>query len=555
MRRRHLAAAIALAATAAMALTACSGSTDNGTSASGGTGGTLTILTQATQINLDPAKSQNLAITTMGLIERRLTTWDIQKGKPAEVVPDLATTIGTASDGGKTWTYTLKDGLKFADGTPITAQDIKYGIERSFAPELSGGLGYHKSLLVGGADYKGPYTGGDLASIQTPDAKTIVFHLNAPYGDWPWIASMPAFAPVPKAKDNPQTYGENPVATGPYKVASNKQGTELDLVRNTHWDAKTDPVRTAGPDKIVFKESQDVSTSTQTLISDAGSAKTSFLATYLGAAELNLVNKNPDAKKRLATSDAGPLTYLALNTQRPALKDLKVRQAIEYAVDAKAFIIAQGGPQAAIRATTLITPGIPGREEYDLYPSGADGDVAKAKQLLAEAGHSSDLKLVLWAQNDPSNQAQAQALQQGIERAGIQVTIKPLDVNTLFNDATTGANPDYDLVLSSWQPDFPSANGNIQPLFASSQIGGGGYNLSRYSNPDVDKLIAQASATVDPAAAQKLWAQTDKRIMQDAAVVPLTYAKQSFLAGSDVKNFFIASFPAYPNYLTVTLGQ
>jgi len=551
--RRHLTGAIALAAAATLALTACSG---GGGSAekTGGTGGTLTILTSATQIDLDPAKSQNLAITTLGLIERRLTTWDIEKGKDPKVVPDLATDTGKVSDDGKTWTYTLKDGLKFADGTPITSEDVKYGVERSFAPELSGGLGYHKSLLVGGEDYQGPYTDGDLASIETPDDKTIVFHLNASYGDWPWIVSMPAFAPVPKDKDDPKTYGQDPVATGPYKVSSNKQGTALELVRNTNWDKSTDPVRTAGPDKIIFKESQDVSTSTQSLITDAGSAKSSFLATYLGAAELALVNKNPSAKERLATSDAGPITYLAMNTQRGALKDLKVRQAIEYAVDPKAFIIAQGGSQAAIRATTLITPGIPGRQEYDLYPSGDDGDVAKAKQLLAEAGHSDDLNLVLWTANDASNQAQAQALEQGIERAGIKVTIKPLDINTMYTDAT-GDNPDYDLILGGWQPDFPSANGNIQPLFDSSQIGGGGYNLARYSSPDVDKLIDQATAATDQAQAQSLWAQADKRIMQDAPVVPLTYAKQSFLAGSDVENFFIASFPAYPNYLTVTLKQ
>ncbi|WP_029146467.1 ABC transporter substrate-binding protein [Microbacterium luticocti] len=550
--RRHVVAAVSLAAVTALALTACSGG--GGAAKTAEKGGTLTILTSATQIDLDPAKSQNLAITTLGLIERRLTTWDIQPGQPAKVVPDLATDTGTATDDGKTWTYTLKDGLKFADGTPITSKDIKYGIERSFAPELSGGLGYHKSLLIGGEAYKGPFTGGDLASIETPDDKTIVFHLNAPYGDWPWIASMPAFAPVPKAKDDPKTYGQNPVATGPYQVKSNKQGTALELERNPNWSKATDPVRTAGPDTIVFKESQDPSTSTQTLISDAGSAKDSFLATYLGAAELNLVNRNPDAKKRLATSDAGPITYLAMNTQRGALKDLKVRQAIEYAVDPKAFIIAQGGSQAAIRATTLITPGIPGREEFDLYPTGDDGDVAKATQLLAEAGHADDLKLTLWAANDDSAQAQAQALEQGIERAGIQVTIKPMDVTTMYTEAT-GDDPDYDLILGGWQPDFPSANGNIQPLFDSSQIGGGGYNLARYSNPEVDKLIDQATAAVDQATAQQLWAQADKRIMQDAPVVPLTYAKQSFLRGGDVENFFVASFPAYPNYLTVTLKQ
>ncbi len=550
---KNVARAGAVALAAALLVTGCT-STSGGGSATGSAGGTLTILTAAPKIDLDPAKSQNLAITTLGLVERRLTTWKIVPGKTPEVVPDLATTTGTASDDGRTWSYTLKDGLKFADGSPITTADIKYGIERSFADQLAGGLGYHKTLLVGGSDYKGPYSGKELSSIETPDSKTIVFHLDAAYGDWPWIASMPAFTPVPKAKDTPATYGQNPVASGPYQVASFSQGSQLTLKRNPNWSAATDSVRTAGPDQVVFKMGQDESTTTQTLIADNGDARNSFGAGYLGAAELAQVKANPDASKRLATSQAGPLSYLAINTQSGALKDLAVRQALEYAVDKKSFLIASGGSSAGQTASTLITPGIAGRQSYDLYPAGADGDVAKAKSLLEKAGRSSGLSLRLLTQNDSASLAQAQALQQGIERAGIKVTLKPEDQTSFYSDATaTSAN--YDLALYSWQPDFPSANANIQPLFASSEIGSGGNNVSHYSNPEVDALIAKASATVDQAAAQKLWAQADKRILQDAPVVPLTYAKQSFLHGSNVQNFFIASFPAYPNYLTLSLSK
>src|SRR5659263_583659 len=137
------------AATLALALTAC-GANDPAPAASSASdtsafeqGGTLTILTSATDINWDPAKSQNLATTTLGLVERRLTTWAVQPGEPA-----------------------------------------------AFAPELSGGLGYHKSLLVGGDDYAGPYNGADLTSIETPDDSTIVFHLVSAYGDWPWICLL-----------------------------------------------------------------------------------------------------------------------------------------------------------------------------------------------------------------------------------------------------------------------------------------------------------------------------------------------------------------------------
>ncbi len=554
MRRpTRLITTAAVAVAAALALSACSGGGSSDDASGTSKGGTLNILTTQTAFHLDPATSQSLGITSMALVARRLTTWDVEPGKTAKVVPDLATTTGTVSDDGKTWTYTLKDGLKFQDGTPITTKDIKWGIERSFAPTLTGGLSYHKSLLVGGDSYAGPFDGKTLDSIETPDDKTIVFKLSAAYGDWPWIVSMPAFAPVPEG-DGTDTgaYDLKPVSSGPYQVQSNTQGSQVTLVRNRYWSAKTDSVRTAGPSKVVFKESQDASTVTQTLIADNGDAKDSFGAIYLGAAELNQVRSNPAAQDRLATSKAGPITYMAINTQRGVLKDRKVRQALQYAVDRKSFRIAAGGALAGTYASTLITPGIAGRQDYDLYSTGATGDVAKAKELLKEAGVS-NLELTLVTPNDPSKLAQAQALQAGLKRAGIAVTLKPLDDDS-FTQATTNGT-DFDLSLSSWQPDFPSANANIQPLYDSSQIGGGGYNVSKYSNPDVDALIAKASATVDQSAAQKTWAQADKAIMADAPVVPLIYAKQSFLAGSNVENFRIADFPAYPNYLKVSLKQ
>ncbi|ROP60961.1 peptide/nickel transport system substrate-binding protein [Curtobacterium sp. PhB130] len=555
MRRpKRLTITAAVAAAAALVLTGCSGggASDDATSATS-KGGTLNILTTATAVHLDPATSQNLNITTLGLVLRRLTAWDVEPGKTAKVVPDLATNTGDSSDGGKTWTYHLKKGLKFQDGSAITTKDIKWGIERSFAPTLTGGLSYHKSLLVGGDTYKGPFDGKTLDSIETPDDSTIVFKLNAAYGDWPWLVSMPAFAPVPEG-DGTDTgaYDAKPVASGPYQVQSNQQGSQITLVRNKSWSAKTDSVRTAGPSKVVFKESQDPSTVTQTLIADNGDAKDSFGATYLGAAELNQVRSNPSAQDRLATSKAGPIQYMAINTQKGSLKDLKVRQALQYAVDKKSYRIAAGGALAGTYASTLITPGIAGRQDYDLYETKATGDVAKAKSLLQQAG-ATDLKLTLLTPNDPSSLAESQALQSGLKRAGITVTLKPEDSDSFYTDATNGS--DYDLALFGWQPDFPSANANIQPLYASSQVGDGGYNVSQYSNPDVDKLIDEATGTVDQDAAQKLWAQADKKIMEDAPVVPLIYAKQSFLAGSNVQDFQIADFPAYPNYLKVSLGK
>jgi peptide/nickel transport system substrate-binding protein len=544
---------------AVVALTATACNANNNSSPSSSPtgfhqGGTLTIYTSSTEQSFDPATSQSLAITSQGLVHRRLTTWDIEPGQTPKVVPDLATNTGVPSKGGRVWTYHLKPGLTLSNGDPITSQDIKYGLERSFAPELSGGLGYHKTLLVGGNSYSGPYKGQQLSSIQTPDSRTIIFHLNTPYGDWPWIASMPAFAPVPQSADkNPSTYGNHPVASGPYEVESDKPGQDVVLKRNPDWVRSSDPVRLGGPDQIVFKLGMDDTTAAQQLISDTGDARDAFGSGFVPPAQLKQITSNADARSRLALSNPGALEYLAMNTQRPGLSNLKVRQAIEYAVDKRAFQLAAGGTQGGDLATTLITPGIPGRQEYNLYSAPATGDVAKAKQLLSQAGESS-LQLTLVSANDSTSLTQAQAVQQGLERAGIKVKIVPQDPNT-YLDTITGDKGDYDLTVSSWQPDFPSANGNISPLFDSSQIGGGGYNLSRYSNPAVDKMIATATGEVDQQTAQQDWAAADKRIMQDAPVVPLLYTRNAFLRGGDVENFDVSGFPNYPNYLRISLSN
>jgi peptide/nickel transport system substrate-binding protein len=558
---KHLPRALAgLVGLTALALVtaACNANNNDSSPSSAPTGfhqgGTLTIYSSSTEQLFDPATSQSLAITSQGLVHRRLTTWDIEPGQEPKVVPDLATNTGTPSKGGRVWTYKLKPGLKLSNGDPITSEDIKYGIERSFAPELSGGLSYHKTLLKGGDSYTGPYQGKELSSITTPNDRTIVFHLDTPYGDWPWIASMPAFAPVPPSADKkPSTYGNDPVASGPYEVASDKPGQDVVLERNPNWDKSTDPVRLGGPDKIVFKLGVDDTTAAQQLISATGEAKDAFGSGFVPPAQLKQITSNSDAKSRLALSNPGALEYLAMNTQRPQLKDVRVRQAIEYAVDKRAFQLAAGGTQGGELATTLITPGIPGRQEYNLYPAPPEGDMAKAKDLLSQAG-ATDLTLSLVSANDTTSLNQAQAIQQGLERVGVKVKIVPQDPNAYIS-TITGDKGDYDLTVSSWQPDFPSANGNISPLFDSSQIGGGGYNLSRYSNRKVDAMIEQATGEVDQAKAQADWAAADKAIMEDAPVVPLLYTRNAFLRGSDVENFDVSGFPNYPNYLRISLAN
>ncbi|MDR0950396.1 MAG: ABC transporter substrate-binding protein [Candidatus Ancillula sp.] len=533
-----------------LALTACGSSSSNADD-------TLYILSSSKKVDLDPAKSQNLAITYSAYIERKLTTWDVSdSGGETTVVPDLATNIGEVSNDGKTWTYHLKDGIKFETGAEITSQDIKWGIERSFAPELSGGLTYHKDLLEDGDTYEGPFSGQDLASIQTPDDKTIVFNLNRSYGDWPWIASQPAFSPVPKGTVQTADYGKKPVSSGPYKVDSYEVGKQMVLVKNDQWDQATDDERTFDgkePQKIIELLGQSAETATDRLIADTGNDQTAFSSDFVSPQKLAQIKANPTASKRLVTSSAGALEYLAMNTTRPGLSNLKVRQAIEYAVDKNAVRVAAGGENAGDFATTLITPGIQGRQDYDLYPASSSGDQDKAKALLSESGVDiSSLNLVLVTETSSSLLNEAQAVQQALQQVGIKVTLKEVDSDTA-NDIITGSG-EFDLVISGWQPDYPSANANLQPLFASNQIGNGNYNLSRFSSVDVDQKIAAAQSEIDETKAGQLWAEIDKEIMEQAPVVPLLYNKNTYIIGSKVSGFYIGSFPAYPVYFKIGIN-
>ena len=560
---KRITRAVAAAAVLALAAAACNAndksSSGGGSTATAEQGGTFHVLSTAKEISFDPAKSQNLGTSSIHLVLRGLTSWKTTTDKAAELVPDLATDTGQVSDGGKTWTYKLKSGLKYADGSPIVAADIKYGVERSFAPELSGGLSYHKSLLAGADKYTGPYKGGELASIETPDDTTIVFKLNKPYGDWPWIVSMPAFSPVPKKADtDPAHYGEKPMASGPYQVQSYAPGSKLVLERNPNWDKSTDQARTGLPDTIVTDMGLQPDVVNQRLIADTGDDKfAAATGVSVPAALIPTISGNPAVKARVATSPSGALAYLAMNTKRPALANPAVRKAIEYAVDKQAVQVAQGGPEYGGEiASTLITPGMDGYNKYNLYEAPPAGDPEKAKQMLQAAGVS-NLNLTLVADNTSSGAggvAVAQAIQQGLKRAGINVTIKPLE-NTPLTDLITGNKPDFDLTVSTWLPDFPSAIGNIQPLFASSEIGNGGYNISRYSNPAVDSAIAAATAEPDRAKAAGMWGAVDKQIMQDAPIVPLIYARNAFLHGSKVQNFYLPPYPPYPNVLIVGLSK
>ncbi|WP_329614022.1 ABC transporter substrate-binding protein [Streptomyces brevispora] len=527
---------------------------DGGSGAAGAPkkGGTLTVLNSAPQEDFDPARLYTSGGGNVpSLVFRTLTTRNREDGAAgSKVVPDLATDLGRPSKNATVWTYTLKDDLKYEDGTAITSADIKYGIERSFAAELSGGAPYLRDWLIGGAGYQGPYKDKKgLDSIETPDAKTIVFHLNKPEGEFPFLATQTQTTPVPKAKDTGTKYEEHPLSSGPYKVVANEgDGERLILERNTYWSPATDEERKAYPDRIDVRSGLDSAVINQRLSASQGADAAAVTTdTNLGPAELAKFSGDKKLAARVGTGHFGFTNYIAFNPKVKPFDNPKVRQAISYAVDRSSVINAAGGSSLAAPATTFLPDQESfGHTPYDAFPAGKSGNPAKARELLKEAGYPNGLTVTLTHNNDKNFATSpeiATALQEALKKAGITVKLRGLESNA-YSDTVYNVRTEPGFFLAGWGADWPSGGPFFAPIFDGRQIVKAGYNFNsgRLNDPAVNKEIDEINKLTDLDAAAKRWGALDKKVGERALTVPLFHPVYKRLYGESVKNVVISDW-------------
>ena len=526
--------------------------------AAGCQGGTLQVLDQSTEdTGLDPA----VLYTSGGgaiprLLFRTLTTRDSVAGdKGRTVVPDLATDIGEPSDDATVWTYHLKSGLKYSNGETITSADIKYGIERSFSSVLAGGPPYLRDWLIGGETYQGPYgSNPDLASISTPNSTTIVFHLRKSEGDFPYLAAETQFAPVPKALDTGKNYNADPVSSGPYTIQNFTKGKDIILVRNKYWSQSTDSQRLACPDQIDISLGLSQAVIDQRLASSVGQDADAITTdTDVDTATLAKAASQPSIKSRLTSGNFPDTTYLAFNLKKAPFDNILVREAFSYAVDRTALVNAEGGSQLATALTTFTPPSIGAAyHAYDYFPAGADGNAAKAKQLLAQAGYPNGLTVQLaYDNNDPQD---ASALQQAYAKAGITLKLDPID-DSNFDAVVTNTTTEPALSLFSWGADWPSGAPFLTPIFDGRDIvqGGGNFNLAQYSDPQVEARIDAINQMTDYDQAQQAWGDLDAQLGKLALTVPLYTTNDVVLHGTDVQNTYVNQWHGWYDIASVAV--
>lgn len=538
---------VGLVASAALALTACGGNTSGGASgesagpgAKAAQGGTLQVLANAGFSHLDPARGFDGGVNNFyRLIYRTLTTQGAAPGADGtKIVPDLATDTGKPSDGGKTWTFTLKDGLFFETGAPITSADVKWGVSRAWDPEVGIGSPYAKQLIDAPASYQGPYKSGDLATIATPDAKTIVFHLKKPYADFGSVVAQNTFTPVPKGQGAGNALDSKPIASGPYKLSEYKPGASLKLVRNDKWDKKTDDVRAANPDAYQWTFGLDPATIDERMIAGQGTDADAIAGTIQAATVARV--QTAQLKQRTMSGLGGCTTYMGLNSTKKPLDNVKVRQAINLAVNKQTVRDAVGGSTLAEIATSIQPPTIAGRVDYDPYPSpDHKGDVDGARKLLTEAGFANGFTMTLDTRAQPKMQAMAVAIQQALEPLKITVKINTIDTATYYEVIGT-TSQQHDAAITGWCPDWPSGATFLPPLFDGRNITPkGNSNLAQLNDPGVNAKIDEIAKLTDVQAANKAYGELDKQIMALAPVVPLLYEKVLMLVGSNIGGAYL----------------
>ncbi|MFE1055508.1 ABC transporter substrate-binding protein [Streptomyces rochei] len=470
---------------------------------------------------------------------RQLVTNKTEPGKAgAEVTPDLATGLAKVSNDGKTYTYTLRDGVTWEDGKPITSKDVKYGIERVWAQDvLSGGPTYLKEVLDPKDEYQGPYKDKSkdklgLKAIETPDDKTIVFKLPEANSDFEEMLALTSASPVRQDKDTKSKYGLRPFSSGPYKFESYNPGKDLTLVRNTEWKQESDPVRKAYPDKITIKFFSNANDLDARLI--AGDYDLDLAQTGLSPQGRTTALK--EHKANLDNPVSGYIRYATFAQNVKPFDNIHCRKAMLFGADHVSLQTARGGPVAGGDiGTNMLPPSVPGSEgqKYDPYGMAGEnkkGNIEKAKEELKACGKPNGFKSKIAVRNNkPVEVATAESMQASLKKVGIDLEIEQYDGSqyaSVVGSPSNVAKKGYGVIIMGWGPDFPSVQGYGLPLWHSDYIlDSANNNFALIKDEKIDGLFADYLTELDDAGKAKIATEINHKVMEGAYYLPFVFEK------------------------------
>jgi peptide/nickel transport system substrate-binding protein/oligopeptide transport system substrate-binding protein len=501
----------------ALVVSACSSSSDD----AGGSGGAITVAYQNDIATLDPAIGydwQNWSIIK-SLFSRLL---DYEPGT-TNLVPDLATEMPKISADGKTFEFNIRDDVNFHNGRLLVAEDVKYSIERAVNPKTqSPGAGFFASIE--GFDDAAGGKSTNISGITVNSPTSITFKLSRPDATFLHVMAINFASVVPKedAEKFGPDFGKNPVGSGAFKFTSWALGQKLTLDKNTDYYREGLPKL----DQINFEVGVDPTVALQRLKNN----EVDILGDSIPAANYIAEKENSDNEGLIIEGGQLQTGYVTLNVKIKPLNNVKVRQAVNHAIDKDRIVQILNGRADA--ANQPLPPSMPG---YDTGYKGFAYDVEKAKALLAEAGLANGFSTELWTSNTDPNPRIAQSIQEDLAKVGIKAAIKSLAQANVIEAGGSGKAPMVWSGGMAWIADFPDPSNFWGPILGCGGAVPGGWNWSQYCNKTLDAEAVKADAMTDPAKAderQKLWGSVFTKAMDEAPWVPIFNEKRITMKSS-----------------------
>ena len=505
-----------IAALATFGVAGC-GSDDgsgSGSGSGGGGGGEANVSMTSFPDYVDPQLSYTLeGWEVLYNVYTPLLTYKHVKGEEgAKVVPGLAKDMPQVSDDGKTYKLTLRPNMKYSDGTPIKASDFTYAIQRLFKADSGGSVFFEP--IVGASDYadgKADKISGIVTDDNTGD---ITITLSAANGTFDNLLGLPFSAPVPSTTPLDKDATNNPPpGSGPFMITKVEAPQTLTLERNPNFntvnDAGATDVADANVDKIVV--TQNKSNTAQ--------------VTGVEQNTIDLMVDPPDSDRlaevkakfgdRFRFEESINTYYFWMNNERAPFNDIKVRQAINYAIDPEALNRVFGGRLHPTQQ--ILPPGMPGYDEYKLYPG---PDMNKAKQLLAEA-NPADKDITVWTDDEPDRTRLGEYSHDLLTQLGFNATLKVIAGDVYWATIGNQSTPDIDTGFADWFQDFPHPDDFFRPLLnGASILPTNGNNYSRANQPELDKKMNELLTQQLSDDVAKQYAALDKSYMEQAVWAP-----------------------------------
>jgi len=464
----------------------------------------------------------------------------------SQLYPQAATAFPTVSADGKTYTFKIRSGLKFSDGSPVTAAAFQRSWERILSPKMGSPLGVNLDLqdtVVGGA----AFLAGKAQHISgiTAKGQTLTFHLVKPNATFVSILSMQWFTPVKPNTPYTATGLNSYPAAGPYYISSRDPGRNLVLKRNPYYKGD----RPANPDQIVITVNVNVDQS--------------LLQVKAGQSDMDLIGIPPTAASGLGTQYGvnkgrffvGPtscVNYMAMNTARAPFDNVNLRKAVEYAIDRPAQVRLLGA-YAGQRTSQILVPGIPGYAPFNAYPlKGAD--VEKAKQVGGAAIASAPTLNVIHTTSAYATN-RAQVAEYNLKQVGFKINDLPTPATNYYQVIQTKGTTYNFVTNGGWCADYFDPFDYMNVLFDGSKIQAANNNdYSYFNNADFNKKLTAASA-LSGAARGKAYAALDKELMvKYAPVVPYLISTNRYFVSSRTKNWIYSTYFGAPYLNALAVG-